>query len=93
MRNYYDMTLADWQQWVKEQNLPSYRAKQIAAWLPRGINNWAEMKDLPSDLRHRLAGFLPSMCCGWNTNRFHRLIGTASHIFRLPDGNIIESVL
>ncbi|NLM14431.1 MAG: 23S rRNA (adenine(2503)-C(2))-methyltransferase RlmN [Clostridiaceae bacterium] len=93
MRNYYDMTLTDWQQWVKEQNLPSYRAKQIAAWLPRGINNWAEMSDLPSDLRHRLTGFFTIDVLRLEHKLVSQIDGTAKYIFRLPDGNIIESVL
>lgn len=93
MRNYYDMTPEDWQQWIKEQRLPSYRAKQIAAWLPRGINNWAEMSDLPLNLRDRLADFFTIDVLRLENKLVSQIDGTAKYIFRLPDGNIIESVL
>jgi 23S rRNA (adenine2503-C2)-methyltransferase len=37
---------------------PAYRAEQIHAWLVRGIDDPAEMTDLPVGLRERLAGLL-----------------------------------
>ncbi|MDQ3530447.1 MAG: hypothetical protein M3425_10975, partial [Actinomycetota bacterium] len=38
---------------------PRYRADQVHRWLVRGVDDPAEMTDLPLDLRQRLAELLP----------------------------------
>jgi 23S rRNA (adenine2503-C2)-methyltransferase len=93
MRIFEDLTLAGWQDWVREQGLPAYRAGQIHQWIARGIQSADEMTNLSRDLR----GLLTSEFCFDNLHLEHKLVsridGTAKYIFRLADGNIIESVL
>ena len=70
-----------------------YRAKQIVDWLyEKRVTSFAAMSDLPQDLRARLA----------DDFAFHqletvRVLGSADttrkFLFRLGDGNLIESVL
>jgi 23S rRNA (adenine2503-C2)-methyltransferase len=70
-----------------------YRAKQIVGWLyEKRVASFDEMSDLPQALRHRLAeefvfGNLETV----------RVLGsddtTRKFLFRLGDGNLIESVL
>lgn len=93
MRFFYDLDLADWQNWVRENNLPAYRAAQIHQWIGRGIQNIDEMTNLPITLRSKLTEEF--IIDGLHLE--HKLVsaidGTAKYIFRLSDGNIIESVL
>ncbi|MFO7961859.1 MAG: hypothetical protein R6U94_13015, partial [Nitriliruptoraceae bacterium] len=46
---------------VAELGEPAYRATQLHAWLVRGVDDPAEMTDLPRPLRERLQGrFAPT---------------------------------
>lgn len=69
-----------------------YRARQILDWLhKRGAADFDGMTDLPADLRSRLAEKLPE-----DALEQVRLNGsgdtTRKFLFRLPDGQFIESV-
>ena len=70
-----------------------YRAKQIADWIyKKRVTSFEEMTDLPQDLRNRLAGEF-----AFGAIETVRLLGskdtTRKFLFRLADGNLIESVL
>ncbi len=93
MNNFYDLDLKAWQDWTRENQLPAYRAAQIHQWIARGVEAVDEMTNLSRDLRAQLAGefYIPGL------QLEHKLISkideTAKYIFRLSDGNMIESVL
>ena len=72
---------------------PSYRAKQIMDWLyKKRAGGFEEMSDLPQALRAQLAGNFRIGKLG-----VVRVLGsrdaTLKFLFRLDDGNLIESVL
>jgi 23S rRNA (adenine2503-C2)-methyltransferase len=72
---------------------PDYRAGQIADWLyKKGASSVAEMTDLPRGLRERLAQEF-----SFDKIDNIRALGsndtTRKFLFRLQDGNLIESVL
>jgi 23S rRNA (adenine2503-C2)-methyltransferase len=72
---------------------PSYRAGQISDWLYRKrVNSFAEMTDLPQALRKQLADNF-----SFGKIDILRVLGsedtTRKFLFRLSDGNLIESVL
>jgi 23S rRNA (adenine2503-C2)-methyltransferase len=72
---------------------PSYRARQITDWLyKKRINSFAEMTDLPQVLRAKLADDF-----SFDRIEVVRVLGstdtTRKFLFRLSDGNLIESVL
>ena len=72
---------------------PSYRANQITHWLyQKRVNSFAEMTDLPQALRTKLAGDF-----SFDNIDTLRVLGskdtTQKFLFRLSDGNLIESVL
>jgi 23S rRNA (adenine2503-C2)-methyltransferase len=72
---------------------PSYRAKQITDWLyKKRVNSFAEMTDLPQVLRAKLADDF-----SFDKIEVIRALGstdtTRKFLFRLSDGNLIESVL
>ena len=79
--------------YLATQNQRPYRAKQIADWIyKKRVNSFEEMTDLPQDLRNRLAEEF--VFGGVETVR---VLGsedtTRKFLFRLQDGNLIESVL
>jgi len=72
---------------------PSYRAGQISDWLYRKrVNSFAEMTDLPQALRKQLADNF-----SFGKIDIMRVLEsedtTRKFLFRLSDGNLIESVL
>ena len=75
------------------QNQRPYRAKQIADWIyEKRVGSFEAMTDLPQDLRNRLANNF-----AFGEIETVRLLGskdtTQKFLFRLADGNLIESVL
>jgi 23S rRNA (adenine2503-C2)-methyltransferase len=87
------LLFSEFEEELRRLGEPSYRARQITAWLyEKRAKAIDEMSDLPQSLRTRL------------TERFSmgkidlvRLLGandsTRKFLFRLADGNLIESVL
>ena len=72
---------------------PAYRARQVFRWLHRGAASFEEMSDLPRSLREKLAA-----CCILETPTVERrqvsqIDGTVKYLWRLGDGNCVESVL
>src|SRR5690606_4420466 len=72
---------------------PSYRGRQVLKWIFEGLAmSFAEMTNLPRAEREALAeGFALTTL---STERVSRSAdGTAKHLWRLADGELIESVL
>lgn len=93
MRFFYDLNLADWQEWTRENQLPAWRAAQIYQWASRGIASVDEMTNLSKDLRLTIASQFEIEGLHLQQKLVSKLDGTTKYIFRLTDGNIIESVL
>lgn len=70
---------------------PRYRAKQVYAWLVRGVLS-AEMTNLPKALREKLAA-LPYGAVSIFQKRLSERDGTAKFLFSLEDENLVEGVL
>lgn len=70
---------------------PSYRARQVFAWLHRGIS-FGEMTDLPKELRDKL-GALAQAGTLETASRETAADGSTKFGFRTADGEIIETVL
>lgn len=71
---------------------PAYRARQVFAWLHRGVGSAAEMTDLPKSLREALDAHYviskPAML-----RRQISSDGTRKYLWGLADGNCVETVL
>ena len=93
MRNFYDLTLNDWQEWVRTSGLPAYRAAQIHQWTARGISDVNEMTNLPKSLRDMITDNFIIDSLHLEYKLVSKIDGTAKYIYRLADGNVIESVL
>jgi 23S rRNA (adenine2503-C2)-methyltransferase len=72
---------------------PPFRAEQLAQWVfAKRVNSFAQMTDLPAALRDRLAAEFSLTAI-----ELVRTLGapdsTRKYLFRLSDGNLIETVL
>lgn len=85
------MTLAELTKYIEEQGYPRFRAKQIYDWCHvKLVRNVEEMTNIPKEIRQRLSeGFVTLEA----VERLEsRIDGTNKFVFRLEDGNVIESV-
>jgi 23S rRNA (adenine2503-C2)-methyltransferase len=89
----YALDRADLADLLAELGAPAYRARQVHAWLVRGVDDPAAMTDLPTSLRQELAGrFAPAR----PELVAHRVADdghTHKLLLRFPDGEAIETVL
>ncbi len=76
----------------EQLSLPRYRAKQVFRWLSRGAAHFEEMSDLPKDLRALLSEQFEIRSAEVEVKRVSR-DGTIKYLFRLLDGEMVESVL
>ncbi len=86
------LTLEELTQTVKDLSLPAFRAGQIYRWLARGVMSFEEMSDLSKDLRATLAESF-TLASVEVATRSVSSDGTEKYLFRLADGNHIETVL
>ena len=72
---------------------PSFRARQILTWVyQRHVTDFSEMTDLPLSLRERLHAEMRVGSLSLAHQRRSR-DGTSKRVYRLDDGQLIESVL
>ncbi|WP_367925570.1 23S rRNA (adenine(2503)-C(2))-methyltransferase RlmN [uncultured Ruthenibacterium sp.] len=86
------LTLEELTAFVKKQGQPAFRAKQIFHWLhQRNVKNFSQMTDQPKSFIAQLEEI-----CRIETLSIERRQqskdGTVKYLFRLPDGNCIETV-
>ena len=77
----------------KELGEPAYRAKQVFAWLHRGVRSFEEMTDLKKELRERLdeEAFITTLSI--RRKLVSTIDGTVKYLYGLEDGESIESVV
>ena len=87
------MTPEELTAWLKELGEPAFRARQIFKWLYRGVTSFEEMTDLSKALRQKLeeeALLTPPTVARKQASQED---GTIKYLWRLADGNCVESVL
>ena len=77
----------------KALGLPGYRAKQVFSWMSRGVHSFDEMTDLSKDLRAKLAENYENPVLTMLKKQESALDGTVKFLWRLPDGESVETVL
>ena len=92
-KNIYDITLDEWSIWLKENDEPTYRAKQIFDWLyVKRVDSIEGMSNLPKGLRLKLTDQFEYQAL--HTISQHTSgDGTIKFLFQLYDGNAIETVI
>lgn len=72
---------------------PDYRARQIFGWLYKaGAKSFDEMTDIPADLRKKLKAGAHLTHLALLDSKRSLLDGTTKYLFKLEDGNTIETV-
>lgn len=90
----YGMNGQDIEALAAEFGLPSYRGAQILEWLyKKHVLAWEEMKNLPQDLKTRLAASRKLTILRMEELGMLAGEGTTKFLFRTEDGHILESVL
>lgn len=77
----------------KEWGEPSFRAKQLFQWLHRGVRDWDEMTNLSKGLRKTLSECAALEQPSLERKQVSAQDGTIKYLWRLADGNCIETVL
>jgi 23S rRNA (adenine2503-C2)-methyltransferase len=89
----YDLTLEEWQDWIKENGESSFRAGQIFDWLyVKRVSNFEEMTNLPKSLRDKLTDQFEFVTLS-EIAKYQSQDGTVKFLFELGDKNAIETVI
>ncbi|MBO5222284.1 MAG: 23S rRNA (adenine(2503)-C(2))-methyltransferase RlmN [Clostridia bacterium] len=86
------LTFEELSEALKSLSLPAFRAGQIYRWISRGVSSFDAMSDLSKDLRETLAQTF-SLAQVYEETCLVSSDGTKKFLFRLADGNHIETVL
>lgn len=77
-----------------KQGYPKFRAKQVYEWLHKHLaSDYDEMSNLPKNLREDLKEKFPIIGCKIEKKQVSKLDNTVKFLFRLYDGDYIESVV
>lgn len=80
-------------EWLKDNGQPSFRAKQIREWMDAGVTDFSQMTNLPKDLRQKLSETFTVPGVTIVRKLVSAIDGTVKYLFRLDDGETVESVL
>lgn len=80
-------------EFLTEMGEKKFRAAQIYKWLHSGVESYDEMSDISKSLRDKLKEVSYVSTLEIEEKFVSRLDGTVKYLFRLPDGNCIESVV
>jgi len=80
-------------EYLQQLGEPAYRGKQIFTWLHRGITSFGEMSNLSKSLRQKLEEQCAITAPVAARKQVSRMDGTIKYLWRLGDGNCIETVL
>ncbi len=78
---------------ITENGFPRFRAKQVHGWLNKGALVFDEMKNLPKNLIDFLSGSCYISVANIEKKLVSRYDKTVKYLFRLNDGEYIESVV
>lgn len=93
MRDIKSMTLEEMGAYLKELGQPAFRAKQVFQWLHRGAKSFDEMTNLSKELRAKLSEDCYITVPVAERKQISAQDGTIKYLWRLRDGNCIETVL
>ncbi len=93
MINLLDLSRNEISEMTEAAGFPRYRATQIFSWLCRGIDDISCMSDLPADMRVSLSVKYEIAIPQIASELISKTDSTRKYLFKLKDGNIVESVL
>ena len=93
MRSVYDLSLSDLQDYLKENELKPFHAKQIFRWLyDKRISSFSQMSDISKKMIDQLEKDLEIKLPEIAEKQVSK-DGTKKFLFRFSDGSLVESVL
>ena len=93
MTDLNSMTPEELAGYFKTLNQPAFRAGQVFRWLHRGVESFDEMTNLPKSLRETLKETCVLTVPAAERKQVSGEDGTVKYLWRLTDGNCIETVL
>lgn len=79
---------------LNEIGLPKFRADQVFSWIhQKGVSSFDEMTNISKQLRTSLEDIYEIRSCEIETKRVSKEDGTIKYLFKLIDGEYVESVL
>ena len=87
------LTLPELTAVIKELGQPAFRGKQVYTWLHKGVRSYDEMSNLPKALRDVLTEKYPINAPEVVRKQESRKDGTIKYLWKLSDGNCVETVL
>ncbi len=93
MQDIKSMTSTEMEAMMKELGEPAFRGKQVFQWLHRGAHSFEEMTNLSKPLREKLSETCFITSPQVERKQVSRLDGTIKYLWRLGDGNCVETVL
>ena len=93
MTDLKSMTLEEMGTYLKALGEPAFRAKQVFTWLHKGVGGFEEMTNLSKALREKLAADCLITRPQVERKQVSAQDGTIKYLWRLGDGNCIETVL
>jgi 23S rRNA (adenine2503-C2)-methyltransferase len=93
MKYFYDVNFNEIMEWVLQADYPPYKAAQIYQWKAKGIYSFDDMSNIAIPMRVKLSKdyYIDGLLIEEKLESF--LDGTVKYVFRMKDGNLIESVL
>ena len=93
MTDLKSMNLEEMTSFFKELGEPAFRAKQVFQWMHRGATSFDEMSNLSKALREKLNNQCYLTRPQVERKQVSAIDGTIKYLWRLMDGNCIETVL
>lgn len=87
------MTLPELEAYLAQLGEPRFRARQIFTWMHRGVSSFDEMTNLSKPLRQRLGERCTLTVLTVERKQVSALDGTIKYLWRMEDGNCVETVL
>lgn len=93
MTDIKSMTQEELAAFFAEMGEPKFRAKQVFSWLHKGARSFDEMSNLSKSLREKLKQTCVLTPPTVERKQVSAIDGTIKYLWRLADGNCIETVL
>jgi len=88
-----DLSLDELYAKFRSLNQPAYRAEQVFEWIySKRAASFGQMTDLPSKVRDYLSNKFEISVIGTASKQISRSDGTRKYLFRMADGEMVESV-
>jgi 23S rRNA (adenine2503-C2)-methyltransferase len=88
-----NLTVEELESFFQKMGQQKFRAKQVFQWVHKGVKDIDEMTNLSKDIRESLKNTAYINKLEIVEKFVSKIDGTAKYLFKLLDGNIVESVL